>query len=64
MDLNNQLRNDVKLLKAFQGITYRDFAEYLDINQGSLYLWLRGNFNLSYEKCMLLKNIIEDLKEV
>ena len=36
------LREKVKLLKALQGISYKEISEYLDIKQNSLYNFLRG----------------------
>lgn len=60
---DNELRKQVKLLKAFDNISYKELSEYLDIKQDSLYSWLRGNYNFSYQRQARLKQIIETLKE-
>ena len=61
--MNNELRKQVKLLKALQGITYKELAEYLGIKVNSLYSWLRGNYDFSEKRLSMLQNIITNLKE-
>lgn len=61
--LNDKLRNDVKLLKALQGITYKEMADYLEIRQDSFYNWLKGYYNLGEEKQGRLLEVITCLKE-
>ena len=61
--MNNELRKQVKLLKALQGITYKELAEYLEIKVNSLYSWLRGNYDFSEKRLSMLQNIITNLKE-
>lgn len=61
---DNQLRKEVKLLKALQGITYKEIAELLEIKQDSLYCWLKMYYDFSFEKKKRLSEIIEILKEV
>ena len=58
-----ELRKKVKLLKALQGISYKEISEYLDIKTNSLYNFLKGQYNLSYEKASLLEYIISNLWE-
>ena len=36
------LRDEVKLLKALQGISYKEIAEYLEMPPKSFYNWLKG----------------------
>ncbi len=36
------LRKSVKELKAYQGVSYKEVAEYLEIKQSSFYSWLNG----------------------
>ena len=36
------LRKKVKLIKALQGISYKEISEYLDIKTNSLYNFLKG----------------------
>ena len=33
--MNDYLRNEVKLLKALQGITYKEIAEYIEVKEKS-----------------------------
>ena len=61
--MNNELRQQVKLLKALQGITYKELAEYLEIKVNSLYSWLRGNYDFSEKRLSMLQNVITNLKE-
>lgn len=59
--MNENLRKEVKLLKALQNISYKEIAEYLEIKQDSFYCWLKGYYDLSYKKQMRLKEIISTL---
>ena len=43
--MNEYLRKEVKMLKALQGISYKELAEYLEVKVNSLYSWLRGNYD-------------------
>lgn len=61
--MNNELRKQVKLLKALQGISYKEIAEYLEIKVDSLYSWLRGNYDFSEKRLSMLQNVIANLKE-
>ena len=61
--MNENLRKEVKLLKALQGITYKELAEYLEIKVNSLYSWLRGNYDFSEKRLSMLQDIITNLKE-
>ncbi len=61
--MNNELRKQVKLLKALQGITYKELAKYLEIKVDSLYSWLRGNYDFSEKRLSMLQNVITNLKE-
>jgi hypothetical protein len=36
------LRKEVKLLKAFNNISYRTFAEAIGVKTSSFYSWLKG----------------------
>lgn len=61
--MNNELRKQVKLLKALQGISYKEIANYLEIKVDSLYSWLRGNYDFSEKRLSMLQNVIANLKE-
>ena len=62
--MNDYLRKEVKLLKALQGISYKELAEeYLGLRQDSFYSWLHGYYDLGIEKQHLLLEILNILKE-
>lgn len=61
--MQDKLRKEVKQLKVFNDITYKEISEYLEIQKNSFYNWLRGYYNLSDEKVDRLKEIICNLKE-
>ena len=61
--MNENLRKQVKILKALQNISYKEIAEYLEINQNSFYNFINGQYNLSQEKAERLQEIIINLKE-
>ena len=57
------LRKQVKLLKALQGISYKELAEYLELPPKSFYNWLNGQYEFGEEREKRLFEIIADLKE-
>ena len=61
--MNDKLRKEVKLLKALQGVSYKEIAELLEIRQDSLYNWLCGYYDLGKEKQERLEDILTNLKE-
>lgn len=61
--MNEELRKDVKLLKALQGVSYKEVAEYLEIRQDSFYNWLKGYYEFSEERQRRLLDVIACLKE-
>lgn len=61
--MNTELRHKVKELKVYQGIAYKEIAQYLEISRNSFYNWLNGYYELSNEKEQHLKEIISILKE-
>lgn len=62
--MNEALRKQVKELKVYQNITYKELAEYLEIQRNSFYNWLKGYYNLGDDKQRQLQDIINNLKEV
>lgn len=59
---DNTLRKQVKLLKATGSIqNYYEIAELLEMSKSSFYNWLNKDYNLGYEKKLLLNNIINNL---
>ena len=60
---DNELRKKVKLLKATDSIqNYYEIAELLEMSKSAFYNWLKGQFNLGYEKKVFLKDIIDTLQ--
>ena len=57
------LRKQVKLLKALQGISYKEIAEYLELPPKSFYNWLNGQYEFGEEREKRLFEIVADLKE-
>ena len=62
--MNDELRRKVKELKVYQDITYKELAEYLEIQRNSFYKWHKGYYNFSQEKQQQLTDIINNLKEI
>lgn len=63
MPKNCELRENVRLIKARQGITFKELAEYLEIKQGSFLNWLNGWYELSEAKQQRLQEILDTLQE-
>lgn len=61
--MDNYLRKEARLLKALQGVSYKELAENLEIKTDSFYCWLKGYYNFSPEKQARLLEIISLLKE-
>lgn len=61
--MNDKLRKEVKLLKALQGISYKEVAEFLEIRQDSFYNWLKGYYEFGEERQRRLWDVIACLKE-
>lgn len=57
------LRKEVKLLKAFNNISYRTFAEAIGVKTSSFYSWLKGQYNFGFYTEQELKQFILQLKE-
>ena len=61
--MDEYLRKECKLLKAFQGISYTELAEYLEISASSFYNWLSNSYEFGVERQRKLQEIIITLKE-
>ena len=57
------LRTQVKLLKAVQGVAYKEIAEYLELPPNSFYSWLNGQYEFGAEREERLKDILANLWE-
>ena len=56
------LRVEVKALKAFHDINYKQIADELGVKQRSFYNWLAGQFDFSANRKRRLNNIIKQKK--
>ena len=61
--MNEYLRKECKLLKALQGISYTELAEYLELSASSFYNWLCNAYDFGEERKRKLQDIIAYLKE-
>lgn len=61
--MNEYLRKECKLLKALQGISYTELAEYLELSASSFYNWLSNSYDFGEERQKKLQEIIATLKE-
>ena len=59
----DDLRKRVKMLKALQGIQYKELAEYIELPPKSFYSWLNGQYEFSYERERKLLQILDTLQE-
>lgn len=59
----DELRQRVRLLKALQGITYKELAEYIELPPKSFYSWLNGQYEFSEERKNHLIEILDLLQE-
>jgi DNA-directed RNA polymerase specialized sigma24 family protein len=48
--MNDYLRKQVKLLRALQGVKYKELAEHLEIKTSSFCNWMNNQYQLSIEK--------------
>ena len=55
--MDDFLRNQCKYLKCYQGISYKEIAEYLEIRQDSFYSWLKGYYSFSIDRKEKLKGL-------
>lgn len=59
----DDLRKRVKLIKALQGISYKEIAEYIELPHKSFYCWLNGYYEFGEEREAKLKEILDILQE-
>ncbi len=57
------LRTQVKLLKAVQGVPYKEIAEYLELPPNSFYSWLNGQYEFGEEREARLRDVLVNLWE-
>ena len=57
------LRENVKKLKVYQDIPYKELAELLQIKTNSFYNWLKGQYSFSDARKLQLEDLVNTLKE-
>lgn len=57
------LRRAVKIYKVENKKSYKEIAEELNINKNSFYNWLNGYYDLSEEKALVLRTILNNREE-
>lgn len=60
---NKILRDKVKYVRAFHGITYKHLADLLGVKQKSFYSWLRAEYDFSYDRAKELSVIIQKIEK-
>lgn len=61
--MNDYLRERIKDLKRYQSISYKEIAEYLEMDYNTFHHWLKGYFNLKQYNLDRLNSIVCCLKE-
>lgn len=61
--MDNTLRQEVKLLKVYKDISYKEIAQLLGIKAKSFYNWLHGEYNLSDRTADKLHSICMELAD-
>lgn len=61
--MQENLRQQTKVLKALYGdiFTYKEIANYLEMNINSFYNWLNGAYDLGDKKAKKLQEILNDI---
>lgn len=57
-----QLRKEVRILKAIQGIQYSEVAEMLNLSRSSFYNLINGGYEFGKERTRELEELIYNLK--
>lgn len=56
--MDNKLRQEVKLIKVYQNVSYKTLAEQLGIKTKSFYNWLHGEYDFSERTAEKLHEIL------
>lgn len=59
--MDDTLRQNVRLLKVYKNISYKELAQQLGIKTNSFYNWLRGEYSFSQETAKKLKYIVAEM---
>lgn len=58
ISMDNTLRQEVKLLKAYKNVSYKQLAEQLGIKTKSFYNWLHGEYDFSERTAERLHSVL------
>ena len=61
--MKDDLRKAVRVYKVENKKSYKEIAEELNINKNSFYNWLNGYYDLSEEKVLVLRTILNNREE-
>lgn len=59
--MDDTLRQEVKLLKVYKDISYKELSQHLGIKPKSFYNWLHGEYDFSEKTADKLHNICMEL---
>ena len=57
----DSLRENVRLLKAVNHISYKEIAQYMEMNVNSFYNFMSGAFDLGYDNQKKLERILSEI---
>ena len=61
--MDEALRKQIRLLKALNGLSYKEIAQRLEMNIKSFYCWMYGKYNLATDKANIVQQKLLELKE-
>lgn len=59
---NEELRKEVKLLKALNDITYSELGEMMNLSKSTIYNWIDGQFDFGEKRSQELLELVTNLK--
>lgn len=62
MITNDELREEVRILKATHRIPFKTFAQANNLKVSSFYNWLRGDFDYTDNSCELVHSAVKRMK--
>ena len=63
MITNDELREEVRMLKATHRIPFKTFAQANNLKVSSFFNWLRGDFDYTDNSCELVHSAVKRMKE-
>ena len=61
---DNDLRQRIKVLKAFYDIPYKDIANYFNMKYNSFHSWLKGYYNFKAYRLINYYHIIDNIESL